>query len=233
MVKLTVVGCSPAWPNPGSAHSGYLLEHEGHRLLIDCGPGVLARLRAAEGWPRVDAIAITHFHLDHYGDLVPWLWGHLHVVANGEAPVLWLPPNGRATLERQARQFDDVFPLREFADGAPFEAAGFSVTPRAVRHYTEPTFGLRVEAGQRTLAFSADTGPAPSLVELACDADLFLCEATLGTPEGDLRGHLQASEAAAAALAAEAKRLLLVHRGIELPTPQGLDVAHDGLEVAL
>jgi len=232
-LKLTVVGCSPAWPNPGSAHSGYLLERDGHRLLLDCGPGVLARLRKAEGWPRIDAIAISHFHLDHYGDLVPWLWGHLHVVANGDAPELWLPPGGRATLEAQVRQFGDVFPLREYADGVPFTTGGFTVTPRAVRHYTEPTFGLRVEAAGRTVAYSADTGPAPSLVELARDADVFLCEATLGSPEGELRGHLQASEAAAAALTAEVKRLVLVHRGVELPTPGGLEVARDGLEIAV
>jgi ribonuclease BN (tRNA processing enzyme) len=232
-VKLTVVGCSPAWPNPGSAHSGYLLEHDGRRLLLDCGPGVLARLRAAEGWPRIDAIAITHFHLDHYGDLVPWLWGHLHVVANGDAPTLWLPPDGRATLERQVRQFGDVFPIKEYADGVTCEIEGFSVTPRAVRHYTEPTFGLRVEAAGTSLAYSADTGPTASLVELARDADLFLCEGTLGAPEGDLRGHLQASEAVAAALTAEAKRLILVHRGVELPTPDGLEVARDGLELEL
>jgi len=232
-VKLTVVGCSPAWPNPGSAHSGYLLEHDGHRLLLDCGPGVLARLRSAEGWPRIDAIAITHFHLDHYGDLVPWLWGHLHVIANGDAPELWLPPNGGARLEREARQFGDVFPIREYADGVPFQVGGFSVVPHAVRHYTEPTHGLRVEAGGRILAYSADTGPSPNLVEIARDADVFLCEATLGAPEGALRGHLQASEAAAAALAAAAKRLVIVHRGVELPTPEGLEVARDGLEVEL
>src|SRR4029077_15391817 len=74
-VKLTVIGCSPAWPNPGGAQSGYLVEGDG-RLLLDCGPGVLARLRAAAGgWPAVDAVVITHFHLDHWGDLVPWIFG--------------------------------------------------------------------------------------------------------------------------------------------------------------
>src|SRR5262252_1246396 len=57
-VKLTVVGCSPAWPNPGGAQSGYLLDGPG-RLLLDCGPGVLARLREERTWPEIDAIAIT------------------------------------------------------------------------------------------------------------------------------------------------------------------------------
>jgi len=98
-VKVIVVGCSPAWPNPGGAQSGYLVEGDG-RLLLDCGPGVLARLRATDdGWPRVDAVAITHFHLDHWGDLVPWIFG----AAFGPGrevpkPELWLPPGGNDRL---------------------------------------------------------------------------------------------------------------------------------------
>ena len=75
-MKVTVIGCSPAWPNAGGAQSGYLVEGAGGHLLLDCGPGVLARLRNGNGgWPNVDAIAITHFHLDHWGDLVPWTFG--------------------------------------------------------------------------------------------------------------------------------------------------------------
>jgi len=72
-VRLTVIGCSPAWPNPGSAHSGYLVEDGDARLLLDCGPGVLGRLRAS-GALAVDAIAITHFHLDHWGDPQAFFW---------------------------------------------------------------------------------------------------------------------------------------------------------------
>src|SRR5919206_1180147 len=99
-VKLIVVGSSPAWPNPGGAQSGYLLESSG-RLLLDCGPGVLPRLREAEGWPRIEAIAITHFHLDHWGDLVPWVWGLQFGPAAGTVPPeLWVPPSGKETLAR-------------------------------------------------------------------------------------------------------------------------------------
>ena len=73
-MRVTVIGCSPAWPDPAGAHSGYLVEDTG-RILLDCGPGVLARMREHEGWPLVDAVVVTHFHLDHWGDLVPWVWG--------------------------------------------------------------------------------------------------------------------------------------------------------------
>jgi ribonuclease BN (tRNA processing enzyme) len=229
-VRLTVVGCSPAWPNPGSAHSGYLVEHDGRRLLVDCGPGVLARLRAEEGWPRIDAIVISHFHLDHSGDLVPWLWGHLMGPAVGtRGPDLWLPPEGHGWFESFAPQFDDAFTVAEYAERAAFDAAGFTVTPFRVPHFTQPTWALRIEAGGVVLAYSADSGPSPALEDAARDADLFLCEATLDGPDGEPRGHLRAEEAIAAAEAAGAKRLVLVHRPAELGAPDGVEVAHDGL----
>ncbi|HVA31454.1 MAG TPA: MBL fold metallo-hydrolase [Gaiellaceae bacterium] len=239
-MKLTVVGCSPAWPNPGGAQSGYLVEGKG-RLLLDCGPGVLARLRERESWPQIDAIVLTHFHLDHWGDLVPWVFGAAYGAGrSGPRPELWLPPGGGATLRSLgatlgfAARLDDVFALHEYKDGAPFAAAGFSVTPVKLAHYTELTFGLRVSNGESTVAYSGDTAPTPRLAELARDADLFLCEATLLEPEPpDDRGHLTAGEAVEAFEASGARRLVVIHRPDELPLDAGVERARDGLELTL
>jgi ribonuclease BN (tRNA processing enzyme) len=229
-VRVTVVGCSPAWPNPGGAHSGYVVEHEGRRLLVDCGPGVLARLRAEEGWPRLDGIAVSHFHLDHSGDLVPWLWGHLMGPAvDVPPPPLFLPPEGRDWFASFAAQFEGVFPLHEYAEREPFDAAGFRITPFRVPHYSQPTWALRIEAGGRVLAYSADTSPSRALEDAARGADLFLCEATLDGPDREPRGHLNGEEAVAAAEAAGVRRLVLVHRPVELAAPAGVEVARDGL----
>jgi ribonuclease BN (tRNA processing enzyme) len=231
-VRLTVVGCSPAWPNPGAAHSGYLVEHDGTRILLDCGPGVLARLRGAEGWPRLDAIVVSHFHLDHSGDLVPWLWGHLMGPASGtRGPALRLPPEGRADLEALASRFDEAFEVTEYAERTAFSIGPLRVTPFRVPHYDQPTWALRVEAGGRVLAYSADTSPSPALVDCARGADLFLCEATLDGPDREPRGHMRADEAAAAAAEAGAGRLLLVHRPVELAPLEGLEAASPGLVV--
>lgn len=229
-MQLRVVGCSPAWPNPGSAHSGYLVEHDGRRLLVDCGPGVLARLRTSEEWPHLDAIVISHFHLDHSGDLVPWLWGHrMGPVEGTPGPPLFLPPEGRDWFASFAEQFAGVFPMQEYAERERFDAAGFAITPFRVPHYTQPTWALRIEAGGRVLAYSADTSPSPALEDAARDADLFLCEATLEGADREPRGHMNADEAVAASRAAGAKRLVLVHRPAELAAPEGAEVARDGL----
>ena len=241
-VKLTVVGCSPAWPNPGGAQSGYLVESEGGRLLLDCGPGVLPRLRVSEGWPVVDAIAITHFHLDHWGDVVPWVWGlRFGPAADLKPPELWLPPGGRDTLAQlgehlgQRDMFETAFRVEEYADGTPFTAAHSTVTPRRVLHYEMLAFGFRVSQNGTTLAYSGDSGPSDALPALARDADLFLCEATLlaPNPEGGTRGHLAAAEAEEAFSASGAKRLLLTHRPAERPLENGYEQVYDGFELEL
>jgi ribonuclease BN (tRNA processing enzyme) len=100
---------------------------------MDCGPGVLARLRSSNGtgWPHVDAIAITHFHLDHWGDLVPWVWGR----CGGSARTTRSRSCGcRLAAARRLAAFGTrfgtpdmfvrVFEPKEYAEGEEFEAAG-------------------------------------------------------------------------------------------------------------
>jgi ribonuclease BN (tRNA processing enzyme) len=234
-VQLIVIGCSPAWPNAGGAQSGYLIEGEG-RLLLDCGPGVLARLRTIDGgWPRVDAVAITHFHLDHWGDLVPWIFGASFGPGRSvPAPELWLPPGGMDRLRSFGKQmsFSDqiegAFRVQEYDEDTAFRAAGFDVTALRLAHYSELTFGLRVSNHRSTLAYSGDTGPSRNLASLARDADVFLCEATLREPEPDLRGHLTEDEAVEAFQGSGARRLVVIHRPDELPLDPSLERAADG-----
>jgi ribonuclease BN (tRNA processing enzyme) len=128
--------------------------------------------------------------------------------------------------------FEQSFKLREYEDGKEFETAGFEITPRRVLHYDLLAFGFRVSSNGKTMAYSGDTGPSDDLAELARDADLFLCEATLQepNPEGGTRGHLAAREAKAAFEAAGAKRLLLTHRPKERPLEPEFEQVHDGYE---
>jgi ribonuclease BN (tRNA processing enzyme) len=239
-VRLTVIGSSPAWPNPGSAHSGYLVEGP-ERLLLDCGPGVLGRMRETDGWPRVDAIAVTHFHLDHWGDLVPWVWGSFYLSTNGPVPrpELWVQPGGAEFLAGLGERlgfpdmFERAFSLAEYEPNVAFSAGALSVTPIRVPHYTLQTYAFRVEDGHRSLAYSGDSAPCSELVECARDVDLFVCEATLLRAEldGEPRGHLSLEEAVEAFEASGARRLLVTHRPFELPAPEVHELAHDGLEV--
>ena len=241
-MQLTVVGCSPAWPNPGGAQSGYLVERDGTSALLDCGPGILSRLRQETEWPDPDAIVLTHFHLDHWGDLVPWVWGAFHRQARGAQvpkPDLWVPPGGVAKLEHFGEllgfpdMFESVFTVREYTPEVEFEAGGLAVTAVVVPHYRVEAHALRVEAGNRTLAYSGDSGPSAALVGVARDADLFVCEATLlrDDLDGAPRGHLSLDEAQAAFEESGAANLLVTHRPAELETPPEFVLAYDGMSL--
>jgi ribonuclease BN (tRNA processing enzyme) len=239
-MRLTVVGCSPAWPNPDGAQSGYLVEHDGGSVLLDCGLGVLARLRESSPWPDPDAIVITHFHLDHFGDLVPWVWGAIYHGGLGRElrkPDLWVPPDGSARLAEFGGllgfpdMFERVFALHEYAPGVEFTAGGFDVAAAVVPHYGIDAHALRVSGGGRTLAYSGDSGPADALVATASGADLFICEATLTNDHAEAgeRGHLSLDEARAAFEASGAAALLVTHRPAELDGADGAELARDGL----
>jgi ribonuclease BN (tRNA processing enzyme) len=87
----------------------------------------------------------------------------------------------------------------------------FSITARRVEHPVT-AYGLRIESGGKVLAYSGDTGPCPSLVETARDADLFLCEASfVESSDNPPDLHLTGAQAGRAATEAGARRLLLTH----------------------
>ena len=64
MGELTVLGSCGAWPEAGRACAGFLLTHNGFRVVLDLGFGAASRLfRHCEGLP--DAVVVTHEHPDH------------------------------------------------------------------------------------------------------------------------------------------------------------------------
>ncbi|MEV0829112.1 MBL fold metallo-hydrolase [Nonomuraea rubra] len=83
---MTVLGGCGAWPGAGQACSGYLVEDEGFRVLIDPGYATLPRLLALMGAADVDAVLVTHGHPDHCSDLNPLL--RARALADDPAPPL-------------------------------------------------------------------------------------------------------------------------------------------------
>jgi len=80
-VRVTFLGTGVAVPYGNKAQSSLLIEYDDKKILIDCGIGSYHRLeQLGVELGELDAICITHHHLDHNGDLfnilkARWLLG--------------------------------------------------------------------------------------------------------------------------------------------------------------
>lgn len=192
------------------------------RILLDCGSGVVGKLRQHCELSDVDAILISHLHADHCFDLVPYYHG-LRYRPSGlmkRRPALYLPPDNPDRLGLLAGFcsdagldfFADVFRLEAYPANGSIRVGNAVVHFQRVEHYI-PTYGMRIESAGRVLIYSADTGPCQAIEDLAQGGDLLMCEASFLTREEAPhdRGHMAAAEAGAIARRAGVKRLMLIH----------------------
>ena len=215
-MQLTVLGCSGTFPGPDSPCSGYLIEHEGYRLVVDLGAGALGNLQQHCDVLDVDAVYITHLHADHCIDLVAYSYAR-RFHPSGVPPKLpvYGPEGSCARIcnsfeEEPVNGLLDVYDFHERGVGS-LQLGPLSLTIGRMEHPIE-CHGLRIEAGGKVITYSADTANSATLVELARDADLFLCEASWPSDPPPPPGiHLTGREAGQHATDAGAKRLLLTH----------------------
>jgi ribonuclease BN (tRNA processing enzyme) len=214
-MRLTVLGGCGGWPAAGLACSGYLVEHDGFRLLIDPGYATLPRLLTLAGPDEVDAVLVSHGHPDHCADLNPLLRARALRDDDPAPAVAVYAPVGELgpvlALDRPG-MLDDAIALREFTPGDRLEVGPFGVRSWLLPHW-RPNAGLRLEAGGRTLAYTGDSGPSPLLADLARDADIFLAEATYPWQvPGDVAPYLSsARQAGEVASQAGTGQLVLTH----------------------
>jgi ribonuclease BN (tRNA processing enzyme) len=217
-MKLTVVGCSGSFPAAGSACSSYLVEADGFRLLLDMGNGALGELQRYVGLYDLDAIFLSHLHADHCIDMCGYFVARYYRFEGGRCdPIPVYGPEG--TEHRLTTAYDDTpteKSMSEVFDFRTLDVGTFDIGPLTVRTekmvHPVDTYGIRIEHGGRSLTYSGDTGANQSLVELARDTDLFLCEAAFTHGKEDIAGlHLNGRQAGAHAARAGAGRLVLTH----------------------
>ena len=213
-MKLTVLGGAGAWPPAGGACSGYLIEHDGYRLLVDPGYAVVPRLLEIMAAEALDAVLVSHGHPDHVADLNPLL--RARSLRDDPAPALptyALSGALRAVLALdRPGMLDHAIDLREFSPGDAFAVGPFQVESRLLPHFL-PNAGLRLSAGGRSITYTGDAGPVDDLIELAGGTDLLLAEATYvdRVPDDSLGNLNSALEVGRQASRAGAQRLLLTH----------------------
>jgi ribonuclease BN (tRNA processing enzyme) len=201
-----------------------LVENGSTQIVIDLGPGTLPELRKHVDFRELDAVILSHLHLDHTLDVLALRYAMAYNPVRPRRPLpLWLPPGGLDFFDRLAsalseapedRDFFAVFESREYDPESTLRIGELDIRFHPTVHYV-PCWAMRVSNGiDGDLFYTADTGPSAQLAPFARGSYVVIAEGTeRGEPQASLvtRGHLTPGEAGALARAADAELLVLSH----------------------
>ncbi|WP_026476275.1 MBL fold metallo-hydrolase [Alkaliphilus transvaalensis] len=212
-MKLTVLGCYGPYPKAKGACSGYLLEDEDTKILIDCGNGVLSRLlEYCPDLNELDGILISHLHPDHMSDLLVLRYAVAikKMMGNTQKSIdLYLPATPEADYARV--QYNQAFDQKVLHDGMEINIKGLKISFQKTDHPIE-CYAMAFEKDGKKLVYSADTKYHQPLIDFAMKSDLFLCEGgILEKDRTENTPHVSAKQAGEMALAAGVKKLVLTH----------------------
>jgi ribonuclease BN (tRNA processing enzyme) len=219
-MRFTALGTGTVALSATRSCAGYLAEADGLRLLIDCGSGITRRLaERGTDWQTISHVALTHFHIDHHGDLptLIFAWKYGMLPARSEPLEIIGPLGTTALIDRLAAAYGDWlktpgFPVtvREITPADELTLpSGVRLRCTPVPHTPESVAYSLVRDGRRVV-FTGDTGPSADLAAWARGCDLLVAEcslpAAMSIPE-----HLTPEQCGELAAGAQPKHLALTH----------------------
>jgi ribonuclease Z len=196
-----------------------LLEaNNGLRILLDMGPGVLEKLRRIGVDPgSISIILITHLHLDHVSDLLPFI--KLKALS-GRRLFRVFGPRGIGEmldlLVSDRRLFGylsdlgcrDIVEIHEVWDDVLELEPGIILRSKPVEHFNGVAY--RIDLPSTSITYSGDTAPDPRLIELARGTSILIHECSF--PADRLKGkHTSAEDLMRIASEVVPRILVLTH----------------------
>ncbi|AEM38508.1 ribonuclease Z [Pyrolobus fumarii 1A] len=212
-----MLGAGGSSPPPGYAGPAILVDSGDARLLLDCGEGCLERLRALGYTPcEIDAVYITHAHVDHWSGLFPLAVGrieegcrHLKIYMHGEVA------EELKTLLANLMPSKISVEVKPVTDGFRVESLDARLVPAS---HSKPTYAIGVyHDGSLKLLYTGDTRLEDNVVDALRrlgKPEVLVVEATLPSGREDAAresGHLTVSQALELGALLDAGLLIPVH----------------------
>lgn len=252
-MKLTILGSGTSVPHPRRTSASHWLETSSGTILLDISVDAPHRMaEEALDWPGLDAIWVSHFHLDHIGGLAPFLFGTRWApqIEDRAKPLRIFGPNGLRNIidaidnSNNYRLFEQRFPV-EFVEVEP--NAEFEILPGIIANtistpHTNESLALGLnDDDSKRFVYTSDTGFSEDLVPFAKNAALLLMECSFRRNK-PVQKHLELADAMRLAQTCAPAKLVLTHLypewdGVDLEAearaqwPGETIAAKDGLRV--
>lgn len=219
-MKLTILGSGTVVPNGSRNSAGYFVELPDARVMMDCGAGTVHALaRYGLPWEQMTHLFISHFHVDHIGELASLFFAFRYGMrADRKESFTIIGPRG---LDRVidglkmafgSKLFEPKFPviMRMVTPGEWIELGSDSTLSVAKTPHTDESLAVRIESRGRALCYTGDTDYGEELAGFFNKADLLISECSFREPREGVR-HLSVRQAARLAAQAEVEKLVVTH----------------------
>jgi len=227
-IKLTILGSGTSVPDASRNSAGYFVETQNAKIMLDCGAGTVHALaRYDVAWEEMTHLFISHFHVDHAGELAS-LFQAFRYGMRGErtSPLTIVAPLG---LDRVIYGLKHAFGERLFTPAFPVQfrllpPGGHILLGRTDRlsvaktPHTEESLAVRIDTSNASLCYTGDTDYSEELAAFFSKADLLVSECSFrerreGVP------HLSIMDAARIASEADVRRLVVTHFYFDVNEP--------------
>jgi ribonuclease BN (tRNA processing enzyme) len=252
-MELTILGSGTSVPDGARSSAGYFVEMAGAKIMLDCGAGSLHALaRYGVAWEEMTHLFISHFHVDHVGELASLFQAFKYGMQGSRSDLLTIvgPPGldklmGGLKHAFGEKLFEPGFPvqLRLISPGERLQLGTGCELSVAKTPHTDESLAVRIDTPDSSLCYTGDTSYSEELTVFFNNADLLISECSFreareGSP------HLSVGEAARIATLAKVERLVVTHFYfvvVEAPLKRELQkdyageviIAADGMRISI
>lgn len=196
---------------------GFLINYKDYKILLDCGNGITRYLNFPGDLNNL-SVVITHYHIDHYGDIgalqyASFVYHNLGKI--GKKINIYLPKEDINYRKKAICQNNEAYSsYHDINEKSPIYLADLKITFKNNQSHSIPSYMVKLETNEFKVVYTSDIGTTnwQELIKFCKNADILISESSFLKSHNSLsKTHLTAYDAGSLAKECNASKLLLTH----------------------